>query len=68
MEQSQPIKHKRKDKRPICKCSAYRFPHRKGSGVCESNVHGQTNGIFDMPDDPRRGEAREINRENNRSR
>lgn len=37
---------KRKDPRPICKCKAYRFPHKLGGGKCDGLAFTEYNFQF----------------------
>lgn len=53
-----------------CRCDAYKFPHRKGGGLCCDEVEEERLAEFNDQylDDPRHGQAESINVDNNRSR
>lgn len=65
---------KRKRNTPVCRCAAYPFPHRKDGGKCWEETQQEyqhregKSPIDEVLDDPRRGQAREINAENQRFR
>ena len=66
-------------KKRLCRCDAYRFPHREGGGKCEGDpergddeaadrwllrlMERGYRNIDELLDDPRRGQAAAINRE-----
>lgn len=62
-----------------CRCRAYKFPHRKDGGRCTAETRGEQDehaldfwltmphprrNIDHVLDDPRRGQAKDINRSN----
>lgn len=65
--------------RRLCRCDAYRFPHREGGGACQGDperaseeeadrwllglMERGSRSIDEVLDDPRRGQAGPINRE-----
>jgi hypothetical protein len=57
----------------VCRCEAYKFPHREGGGDCEmqDGEYVGKGSAYRFPfiddaylDDPRRGQAKSINAEN----
>ena len=49
---------KKRDKRPVCRCDAYKFPHRLDKRYCASDDYTADH----VADDPRRWQASELNR------
>lgn len=47
----------------VCRCAAYKFPHRKFSGDCDPQDPPPRRNIDHILDDPRRGQAEWINRQ-----
>lgn len=58
-------------KTALCRCAAYKFPHRKDGGRCVADTRDDQGegirhrrNIDHILDDPRRGQAESINRRN----
>lgn len=58
-------KRKRRDRRPICSCTAYNFPHKRDERRCEQpELTDNTDAdewLERMLDDPRRGQSQGLN-------
>lgn len=37
------------DTRPVCRCGAYPFPHRRGAGACDADIPPQYRERGDAP-------------------